>query len=44
MPNTFTMQEFMRMEFDYYMEELKDGQSELDTTILRIQKGTVTLR
>ncbi|KAL8926242.1 MAG: hypothetical protein Q9172_001884 [Xanthocarpia lactea] len=42
MPNTFGMQEMMRMEFDYYMDDLKDGQSELDTTILRIHKGTVT--
>lgn len=34
----------MRMEFDYYIHELEDGQSLLRSTILLIHKGTITHR
>ena len=40
MPNTFTMQEWVRTTFDGYIDGLQDGQSTLDATILRVPKGT----
>jgi len=40
MPNTFTMQEWVRTAFDSYVDGLKDGQSTSDATILRVGKGT----
>ena len=39
MPNTFTMQEWVRTSFDEYMESLEEGQSTSDTTILSVGKG-----
>ncbi|SLM35480.1 hypothetical protein LPUS_04778 [Lasallia pustulata] len=40
MPNTFTMQEWVRTAYDDYIDGLEDGQSVPDTTILRVRKGT----
>ncbi len=39
MPNTLTMQEWVRTTFDNYIDGLEDGQSSSNATILRIRKG-----
>ena len=40
MPNTFTMQEWVRTSFDDYVEGLENGQSASDAAILSVRKGT----
>jgi hypothetical protein len=39
MPNTFTMQEWIRTSFDDYVESLEEGQSTADAIILSVGKG-----
>ena len=39
MPNTFTMQEWIRTSFDDYVESLEEGQSTSDAIILSVGKG-----
>ena len=41
MPNTFTMQEIIRTEFDQYLEDLESGKSVKSPLILSISKGKI---
>jgi len=43
MPNTFTIEEWVRTAFDNDIDGLKVGQSISDTMILRVGEGTLSL-
>ncbi|KAL2051952.1 hypothetical protein ABVK25_007867 [Lepraria finkii] len=40
MPNTFTMQEFVRISLDEHLENIKDGKSITEPVIYSVKKGT----
>lgn len=39
MPNTRTMQQMARFDFDRYVEDMQDGKSVIAPQILRLDKG-----
>lgn len=43
MPNTRTMQQMARFDFDRYVEDVQDGKSVTAPQILRLDKGNSSL-
>jgi hypothetical protein len=44
MPNSRLMQQMLKFDFERYQEDIDDGKSILDPTVLCIQRGIIAFR